>query len=124
MTAGRLKTKTSLKFGETETTKTPRLQVCKVLRSSSCSRTELLKPYACLMISGRTLPPPPVRPPSTSTLVFMNTLDQMLTPEVSPQIHDLPGSQTNEHSHGYESKPFYPLVRALIGIPKLLFATP
>jgi hypothetical protein len=47
-------------------------------------------------------------------------LNEMLGPEVSPQVHNLPSSQANEHTHGTECKPLHPLVGALVGITQTL----
>lgn len=44
----------------------------------------------------------------------------MLGPEVSPQVDNLPSSQTNEHTHGTEREPLHPLVGALVGITQTL----
>lgn len=44
----------------------------------------------------------------------------MLGPEVSPQVNNLPSSQTNEHAHRAECEPFYTFVGALVGITETL----
>ena len=47
-------------------------------------------------------------------------LDEMLRPEVSPQVDNLPSSQTNEHTHGTEREPLHPLVGTLVCITQTL----
>src|SRR4051812_21490274 len=46
----------------------------------------------------------------------------MLRPEISPQIHNLPCTKANQHSHRSQSKPFDSLIRALIRISELLLS--
>lgn len=46
----------------------------------------------------------------------------MLRPEISPQIHNLPCTKANQHSHRTQSKPFDSLIRALIRISELLLS--
>ena len=41
-------------------------------------------------------------------------------PEISPQIHNLPRPQPDQHPHGAKREPFDPLIRALVRIPQLL----
>lgn len=62
---------------------------------------------------------PPNRPKS-----LRNTLDEMLAPEVGTKVHNLPSPKPNKHTHGTQRKPLDPLISALIGISKLLLATP
>ena len=69
-----------------------------------------------------------LQPPSFSPTFFKPTTppfpsNQMLTPEIRPQIHNLPSPQPHQHRHSSKSKPLDPLVRALIRIPQLLLAT-
>lgn len=45
-------------------------------------------------------------------------------PKVSPEIYDLPNTQSDQHPHSAKSKPLHALVGALVGIPQLLFAGP
>lgn len=42
----------------------------------------------------------------------------MLTPKVSPQIHNLPRAQPDQHSHTPHRKPLHPLIRTLVRIPQ------
>lgn len=46
----------------------------------------------------------------------------MLTPEVAPQVNDLPHSQSHKHTHCYKRKPLDALIGALIRIAKLLLS--
>lgn len=46
----------------------------------------------------------------------------MLAPEITPQVHDLPCAQTDQHQHGQVAKPLDALVGALVGVPQLLLA--
>jgi len=43
----------------------------------------------------------------------------MFTPEIRPQIHNLPHAQRNQHAHRPDRKPLDPLIRTLIRIPQL-----
>lgn len=52
------------------------------------------------------------------------TLDEMLAPEVGTKVHDLPSPKPNKHTHSTQRKPLDPLICTLVGIPKLLLATP
>lgn len=57
---------------------------------------------------------------SSRTMIAFRS-NEMLAPEIAPQVHDLPRAQTNQHAHGQVSEPLYAIVRALVGIPQLLF---
>jgi hypothetical protein len=59
-----------------------------------------------------------------SPLPISPLLNEMLTPEVGPQIDNLPRTQRDQHAHSTQSKPLDALIRALIGIPQLLLACP
>lgn len=48
----------------------------------------------------------------------------MLAAEVRPQIDNLPCAQPDQRHHDSSRKPLDALVRALVGIPQLLFAPP
>lgn len=48
----------------------------------------------------------------------------MLTPEVRPQINDLPRSQPDQHAHRAQREPLDTLIRALIRISQLLLSCP
>jgi len=52
------------------------------------------------------------------------SLDQMLRAEVSAQIHNLPRTQRNQHTHRPNRKPLHPLIRTLIRIPQLHLPRP
>ena len=45
-------------------------------------------------------------------------------PEISPQIHDLPRAEADQHPHGPQGKPFHSFVGALIGVAQLLLPYP
>lgn len=45
------------------------------------------------------------------------------SPEICPQINDLPGAQSDQHAHRSQSKPFNALVRTLIGVSQFLLPT-
>lgn len=47
----------------------------------------------------------------------------MLRPEVCPQVHDLPRTQTDQHAHCGKREPLDPLICALIRISEFLLAT-
>lgn len=47
-----------------------------------------------------------------------------IIPKVSPQINNLPSTQSNQHPHSPKRKPLNPLIRTLIGIPQPLLASP
>jgi hypothetical protein len=51
-------------------------------------------------------------------------LDEMLAPEVGPQIDNLPRAQAHQHGHSAQRKPLDPLIRALIRISQLLLPGP
>jgi hypothetical protein len=55
---------------------------------------------------------------------FIRRLDEVLTPEVCPQVNNLPRTQTHQQAHSTQCKPFDSLVRALIRISQLLLACP
>lgn len=44
------------------------------------------------------------------------------TPEISPQVNNLPHAQSNQHAHSAKGKPLDTLVGRLIGITQLLLA--
>lgn len=44
----------------------------------------------------------------------------MLGTEISPQVNNLPSTQTNQHTHGAESEPLHALVGAFVGITQAL----
>ena len=46
----------------------------------------------------------------------------MLGSEVSPQVHNLPSSQTDQHTHRAEREPLHSLVGALVGVAETLLA--
>jgi hypothetical protein len=46
------------------------------------------------------------------------------SPEVRPQIDDLPRAKSNKHTHSPKGKPFDSLIRALVGISELLLSSP
>jgi predicted RNase H-like nuclease len=48
-----------------------------------------------------------------------SNLDQMLRPEVSAEVHNLPRTKSHQHTHGADSKPLDALVCALIRISQL-----
>lgn len=50
--------------------------------------------------------------------IHYQSLDQMLRPEVSPQVHNLPRTKRHQHAHGANSKPLDTLVRALVRVSK------
>ena len=51
-------------------------------------------------------------------------LKQADLPKIRPQVHNLPGAQTNQHAHCPKCKPLDPFIRALICISKLLLPDP
>jgi len=52
-----------------------------------------------------------------------SSLDQMLRPEVRPEVYNLPSTQCHQHAHGADSKPLDTLVCALIRISQLDFTS-
>lgn len=50
--------------------------------------------------------------------------DEMLAPEIRPQINNLPSSQRHQNTHGPQTEPLDPLVRALIRISELHLSCP
>lgn len=44
----------------------------------------------------------------------------MLGAEISPQVDNLPRTQTNQHTHGAEGEPLHALVGALVGVTQAL----
>lgn len=53
-----------------------------------------------------------------------NPHEERNIPEISPQINNLPSTQSNQHPHRAERKPLDPLVGALVGIAQLLLPRP
>lgn len=51
-------------------------------------------------------------------------LDKMLAPEISPEVNNLPRTQSDQHAHGANSKPLDSLIGTLIRIPKPLLTPP
>lgn len=50
--------------------------------------------------------------------------DEMLGPEVGPQVHDLPHPQRHQQKGGAEAEPLDAVVGALVGVSQLLLARP
>lgn len=46
------------------------------------------------------------------------------SPEIRPQIDNLPSTQSSQHTHRPKSKPFYTLIRTFISISQFLFPSP
>jgi len=59
-----------------------------------------------------------------SVIASHSCLDQVLRPEIRPQVHNLPRPKSNQHPHRPESKPLNPLIRALVCISELLLSHP
>jgi hypothetical protein len=53
----------------------------------------------------------------------MTHLNEMLRPEIRPEVDNLPRSQANQHAHCTKCEPLDPLVCALICISQLLLAS-
>lgn len=77
-----------------------------------------------LLPTRRTNPISMSQKPLSSLLPVSRRLDEMLAPEVRPEVHDLPRTQPNQHRHRPNCKPLDALIRALIRIPQLLLTGP
>jgi hypothetical protein len=51
-------------------------------------------------------------------------LNQMLRPEIGPQVHNLPRTQRHQYAHGPNRKPLDALIGTLIRITQLHLTTP